>query len=487
MDTSTKNFRQYREVLIISGVIIYLALRLAYFATHIHPEIPPDETTHYGKSVAFSHALFIPENGPDTYEFGLMTNLPYLYYWVMGKCLHLNSFSINDLVFLRLANGLIGVICAVFVYKWARLITANKFIRFLTVVLFTNNLMLTGLFASVSYDNFTNLFAVMSFYYLTMFYKRKYSSTSAKFFLCIFAGCLCKLAFLPLAVLLTIAYVVRYIVFLRNSENHIQTKLLGISGIQTIVFFLIALIFFVLNLLLYGGNLTNYGALGPQAYKIVGVENALKNRIFARNYIASQYRKNKLTFDQAMSMTKIIKNEGDQMMAITLLNRARNHDKSRLMDFARFATSWLHLMLERSFNYVGHQMLVKKVWDIYPYYWVLLLSTFFFLRKANWKDADGIYFVAFMVVLIYSSFILWHINYKGYLESGVFGLATTGRYLFPVLLPICGLVTYYLINFLSEKKQLILTLLVSAWFIYGDFIFFLRVVPEYWLVRQWSL
>ena len=151
--------RKHCDVLVIIGVIIYFAIRLVYFATHIHPYFPPDETTHYGKSVAFSKALFIPENGPDTYEIGLMTNRPYLYYWLMGKCLHLNFFSINDLVFLRLINGLIGINCAIFVYKWTRFITANKYIRFLTVVLFTNILMATGLFASVNYDNLTNLFA----------------------------------------------------------------------------------------------------------------------------------------------------------------------------------------------------------------------------------------------------------------------------------------------------------------------------------------
>jgi len=78
-------------------------------------------------------------------------------------------------------------------------------------------------------------------------------------------------------------------------------------------------------------------------------------------------------------------------------------------------------------------------------------------------------------------------NYKMYLKSGVFGISTAGRYLFPVLLPLCGLISHYMINFFSKKKQLIITILVSAWFIYGDFIFFLKVVPDYWLVHNWPI
>jgi len=271
--------------------------------------------------------------------------------------------------------------------------------------------MLTGLFASVTYDNLTNLFAVMSFYYLSIFYKRGNTGITAKFFLCVFAGSLCKTAFLPLAVILTIAYVVRYLIFLWNSKNHKQTKLSGTPGIRTAGLSLIALIFFVLNGLLYGGNLINYGTIEPKAHNIVGVENALKNRIFARNYITAQYRKGNYTFDKAMGMTDMIKNKGDRGMAITLLRRVRDHDKNKqyLMNFAQFTISWLEVMLKRSLHYTGHRVLGKKGWEVYPYCWVLMLSAFFFLRKADWKDADGIYFVAFMAVLLYSSLILWHI------------------------------------------------------------------------------
>ena len=156
------------------------------------------------------------------------------------------------------------------------------------------------------------------------------------------------------------------------------------------------------------------------------------------------------------------------------------------MNFVQFTPAWFRTILGNAVGYMGHQSLRKPNWYRYPYYWVLVIPTFFFLRKIHLKEADGIFLVAFVITLLYS-LVLWQVNYKIYIKSALFGLAMAGRYFFPVLLPICGLITYYTLNFLSEKKQLFLTIIVSAWFIYGDFIYFLQVVPDYWLLHNWPI
>jgi len=484
----TEQLRNRYDVLIVVAVIAYFTIRILYFAISIHPEIPPDETTHYGQSLAYSKALFIPENGVDSYEYGLVTNRPYLFYWLMGKLLHFNVFSINTLVFLRLINGLMGVVCAVFVYKWARVVTTNKLVRILTVVLFTNILMLTGLFGSVNYDNLVNLFAVMSFYYLAVFYIQRAPETFAKLFLCVLAGCLCKTAFLPLAVMFAVAFAVKYLIDAKNSGDYKLVKSFRSLGMRNVVLFLATLIFFVLNILLYGGNLLKYGTITPDAQDIVGVENALKNRIFARNYIVEQYKEGNYTFDHAIKMTEVIKNMGDRRMAVALLRNTRDYDqiKPRLMDLSQYSTVWFHRMLRNAVGYFGHARLLKTTWEIYPYYWILLAGAFCILRKINIKDAENILFTVFLITVLYSLILLCRVNYKIYYASGT-SVAMVGRYLFPVLLPMCGLMSYYMINFLSAKKQLIITILISAWFIYGDFFFFLKDVPDNWLIRDWPI
>ena len=85
-------------------LLAYFGVRLIFFALMISPSVPPDEVTHVGLCRIFSKVFLLPVNSPETYEFGLVTNTPWLYYWIMGKLLHLNVCGIPDLLFLRLLN-----------------------------------------------------------------------------------------------------------------------------------------------------------------------------------------------------------------------------------------------------------------------------------------------------------------------------------------------------------------------------------------------
>lgn len=472
------------DVLIVTIAIIYFALRLAYFVTHIHPAIPPDETTHYGKSVAFSKALFIPENGPDNYEFGLMTNRPNLYYWLMGRVVNLNVFSMNDLIFLRLANGLLGVIAAVYVFMWIRLVTTNKLVQILTVVIFTNVLMMTGLCASVSYDNLTNLLAAMSIYYMTLFFERRNASAIALFFVCLFAGCLTKKTFLPLALILVAVLLIRERKSLYQWPGQFIRTLKPVR-IGRLALYLLVLIVLAGNCILYGGSLLRYRRLLPPTDKIIGVDNAMQNRIFARGYIVSQFKKGNYTYEFALKETNKIKNPGDRSMCIAMLQNARDpaRIKQSLMNRARYTTQWIHGMVDRTVGYAGHQLLMKNAMGLYPYYIVLLISGVILIRKLHWKFENGHIFRAFVIVVSYILVLMWYVNYRIYAKSGLLGLAFTGRYLFPVFMPICGLIAFHVTYFFGRKIQIAATIAVSAVFIYGDFIFFLRTVPDYWLIR----
>ena len=488
-NTAKRRFNERREVLFACCVIIYFGIRLAWFAFNIHAEIPPDETTHYGRTMAYSRVLLIPENGPDTYQYGLVTHRPYLYYWLMGKLVHLNFTSIDDLVFLRLMNGLLGVICAVYVYKWTKLVTSNGLIRLLTLIIFTNILMATGLFAAVSYDNLTNMFAAMSFYYLSLFILQKRAVSLAGFFLCLLAGCLSKKTSLPLAAMLAGALALWWVAGMRNSKGAGRVKLLDSFSIPAVSVSIAAVILLVLNGLLYGGNLIRYDRIIPNAAKIIGIENATQYRIFARGHVVSQYKTGAFTFDQAIHAANQITNYSDRMEAIALLHNARQYDeiKKTFPNRAQFATAWFHKIFEHTVGYLGHRTLIKEKWEIYPYYWILLVLTFFLIRNIHWREAGGTFFIFLIIAISYASIILWVVNYKTYISTGRFGLGIAGRYLFVVLLPMCGLTAYYLVNFLSKRSQIVMTILVAAWFIYGDFIYFLKVVPEHWLVQEWPI
>jgi hypothetical protein len=189
-------------------MLVYFGLRLLFFAIGIAPQVPPDEVTHFGKSQVFSQVFFLPDNTPASYEFGLVTNIPWLYYWIMGKLLVLNVFGLSDLAFLRLCN--IPLVFGTIWYTWRmlRLITEDRLASVLLVIMLTNTVMFSFLSASVSYDNLTNLWAAMALYHLFAFFKERSGNQLAASLLCQLAGCLTKITFLPLVLILGLLLVI---------------------------------------------------------------------------------------------------------------------------------------------------------------------------------------------------------------------------------------------------------------------------------------
>ena len=98
--TNKSRLRQIVFYLIFASALFYFFLRTVYFALNINPNIPPDETTHYGRIIAFSKVLFIPQDSPETYDLGLVAHEPYLYYLLFAKLMNLNIFGISNLIFL---------------------------------------------------------------------------------------------------------------------------------------------------------------------------------------------------------------------------------------------------------------------------------------------------------------------------------------------------------------------------------------------------
>src|ERR1700690_117612 len=100
-ETSKKIFPSARQLRwSVTLLLVYFGLRLVFFSSTVSPYVPPDEHTHFEISRIFSKISFLPENARETYEYGLVTNIPYLYYWIMGRLLNLNFFGIPDLLFL---------------------------------------------------------------------------------------------------------------------------------------------------------------------------------------------------------------------------------------------------------------------------------------------------------------------------------------------------------------------------------------------------
>lgn len=433
------------ERLAAIALTLYFAAKLIYFATHIGENIAPDEITWFGISKLFATSWLVPADSPASYQFGVVSRLPYLYFVLMGKLLAGNIFGLSDLVFLRLMNVCLGLVTVVTGYRMVCLLSQNVVVRLVFLVAATNTLMFTFLFAAVNYDNLTNCLAVLALHQAVAFFRNRHATSLLGSLLCLLLGCLTKLAFLPFAALLTVILLAHEWRNLRQLGAGIQHFF---SPLRPTNLLLAALCLFTfgLNCELYGGNLIHYGRINPSLEQVAGLEAAMQYRIFARDYIVQQFKEGKATYAQAMRMTWQIKHDGDRGGAVYLLQQAAREKGEKnpyRMSRLRYAPAWFELMSSKIFGIMGHQSMEKQRPELLPYYLILVIALGMCLFTFNRTDLGGLtpYLVA--LSLAYALIIMLLVNYRTYSHSGVIVLALQGRYLFPVIIPMMLLVAEY--------------------------------------------
>jgi hypothetical protein len=479
-----RRFTSEWEFGVVVLLLVYFFARMAYFAWNLSILIPPDEITHFGRAVAFSKALLIPENSPVTAELGMHHRQPYLYYLLMGKVLLLKpGFIASDVLFLRLINAAINVGTAIYAYRWIRLVTDNRTVHLLFVVMFTNTLMFTAIGGSVTYDNLTNLFGASGIYYLTAFYEKRRPEALAAFFLSLLAGALSKRTYLPLALLLALIVVVREILRARGFPKGMGIAARSLTRRQ-IPAFAVAGLLLILNIALYGVNYVQHGQLEPRLQDIVGVENAMHNRIFARNYITGEFRRGKISYEDATAKANRITHPGDRADTVRLLARQNTGTKPALVDAVTYFDKWSERMMYGTVSYMGHVVLYREMQAYYLYYAILALAIVGFIRTFNPGDANGHMTAAAFVVLSYILILITQVNYPSYLWTRDIAMGVQGRYLFPVLVPFQGLVAYYALTPFPRQAQIALAWVIAVCFIYGDVPYFAQHVPPHWFATN---
>lgn len=478
MTSYEKKFKWLELVL-----FVYFGFRLIYFAVTISPYVPPDEVTHFGVSTIFSKAFLLPDNSPASYQYGLVTNIPWLYYWIMGKLLHLNIFGVPDLVFLRVLNIPLAFATVYFVRRLTTLFTDDIIVRLLVVVAMTNTLMFSFVSASVSYDNLTNLLAAMSFYYLTSFFKNRSAVCLAKSVICVLAGSLTKNTFLPLVPLFLMLLIVREVgnigSFVPKARAMFRDR--GRAGVVLLMAILVGLL---LNIQLYGGNYLRYQAIIPSIENVLPLEQAMQYRLAARGIILKQFRQGQISLEQAHEMASRITHSGDRQDTLTLIDNYAYRQQSgfRPIGPLPYTAIWFLQMLSTSFGIKAHIGMPNHGLSFIPLTVLLLfVITAFVVRWRPW-DMDWLPTSLLAVSACYAVFLVVMINYPAYQESTDIVMSVAGRYIFPVMGPVYVLSCLYLLRlFKGEKMRLGLAVFAALALIYSDFPFFLtRVTPEWY-------
>lgn len=471
----------------MTTLLVYFGLRLLYFAINISPYIPPDEVTHFGVCKIFSRAFLLPDNSPDSYQYGLVTNIPWLYYWIMGKLLVFNFTGISDLVFLRILNIPIAFATVYYVRCLVRLLTEDRLTELLVIVAMTNTLMFSFLSASVSYDNLANLLAAMAIYYLFAFFKERSGNLLAMALLSLLAGCLAKITFLPLAAILAIIFILREIRNITALPTAVKEyfKMPGRRGAVVLAGIFVGI---VLNVQLYGVNYMHYGTTNPGVETVLPLENAMKYRLTARNHIFNLFKEGKITIEQVREMASHITHPGDREDAIGMVE---NYAYARQNGFkplgpAPYTAMWILQMLSTSFGIKAHVGMPNHGVSFIPLTLLILFVLAAYLVRWRPRDMGWIPTGLLAVSAGYAGFLITRINYPNYVDSTDIVLTVAGRYIFPIMGPVYAVSCLYLMRlFKGDKGRLALAAFAVLVLVYSDFPLFLsKVTPEWY---DWTL
>jgi len=466
----------------VTLLLVYFGLRLLFFAVAISHYVPPDEVTHYELCRIFSTVFLLPENSPETYSYGLVTNIPYLYYWIMGRLLTLNFFGISDLLFLRLLNISLAFATIFFVWRMLRLLTDDRLTQILLIAAMTNTLMFSFISASVSYDNLTNLLAAMAVYYLLAFFRTRSADKLAACFLCQLAGSLTKTTFLPLVLILNIILLVREF---RNLRSLPASSISYLRHTDLRHFVLALGIFFglTLNIQLYGGNYVHYRSLDPQMSKVLSPDKAMQYRTSARNRIFSLFREGKVSYEDALAMASQVGHPGDRADTVYLVQNyaALKNNRIELMGPTSYLAFWVQQMSAGIFGIAGHLQMLNSGPTIWLFYTLMALTGIGLLIRWRPRDAAGLPSCLLAIAFLYGLFLIYGVNYEGYLYYGTPVLGLSGRYIFPVLGPLYVLSSYYIMRLFSGgRTKLGISLAVSILFIASDLPYFLAHSTPDW-------
>ncbi|NOY54216.1 MAG: hypothetical protein GXP58_11495 [Deltaproteobacteria bacterium] len=467
------------------AIFLYFAFQSFYFALRIAPGIFPDETTHFGLAQVFAKHL-IPVNSPATYRYGLVTHVPTLYYFLMGRLLALDPFPGSGLIYLRCINVVLGLTGFYFAWRWFRTISRSAAARILFLLLLANTLMYSFLAGAVSYDNLTNLLAVVTLYGLTAYAQNGKVGQFLLFTAALLAGCLSKTSFLPYAFALALAaaavMITRNRAGKKNKEIHLFRN--PFSARSHLLPVVLVVLLLTGNVVLYGGNLIRYHHLVPGAMQILTEDQAMQNRIFARDRITDLYRRGKISWEQAVGMLPLIRNRGDRASAyygLEISVREKRHPTQR-KDRLTYAFIWSKRMLSLIHGIAAHRMMQKEGYALTPYIllWLLLLGRM--TRRIRESDLAGWAIPLVLLSAFYILILMQVVNYNSYLKTSSLYTAVQGRYLFPVIVPIYGLMAHYLTDGLPRYVRWGAVLIIGAGMIYAGFPWFLSHAGPEWFI-----
>ncbi|HBH11615.1 MAG TPA: hypothetical protein DDX29_00605 [Clostridiales bacterium] len=404
-------FHSLKQFLTEHGPLLVLIILFVVFigyssvlAVNLQPAVIPDEPAHFTFSKHFATTWGIPPDTYETYTWGwYIKQNPFLYHWSNGRLINVMQLitpEINDLqllIGLRLINVLYASGTLLFLFMISVELIPDRWWQLLPVFLLSNTLMFVFLAAGVNYDNLANLLCMIGLYFFVRVYREhNFLTNSLAWMIFIGLATLVKYTILPLALAMSIAWLI-YVILHRKSVFPIN-----LSGARKILLTIIFLAVVLFNISIYGMNLILYQNILPPCQEIL-LESQCAISPFEKRY-------QEIAIKPKMTIQESIEEGYPGLIAYAF-------------------DTWVENMLLRTFGMIGHKSYFPL--DLLMYFKILfygtgILGLIFFRQKSLLK------FSLVGIVLFYA-LVLLITNYNSELTYGFIHIALQGRYIFPVI------------------------------------------------------
>lgn len=432
------------ERIVLILVFLIFTSQTIFFVVYLRKYIGPDEAYHYNVSLAYSKVFGIPQNSPETFLYGDITRIPFLFYWLSGRFINIaNILKIDSFILLRFLSLLYSLVTMFFVWLISKDVIKEKYYRVLPVFMLASTMMFSFLGAVISYDTMVNMFLVISFWSLLLYLKQDIHKAKYVFVWTTTSllACATKLSALPFVFL---GFLVISFLTLKNKIKFLE----GLSKPKTIFSIIIICSFFFINFYTYGMNILKYHKLVPVCSQVMQHEECLNNHIYQRS----------LDYGDAAIQSR----EGKRIRELLLTDERMNPFD--------FFFDWEASITPRLYGIFSHTSVVFPRNFSFVYTVIFLLLMIPFIRYV--KKTDGQILISFFLMLGYVLILAYLTHYDSYLKMNSLNIAMQGRYLLPII-PAAYLVMVWSLTRIRNDglKKLILIVILLIFLCGNVFIF----------------
>jgi len=408
MDNKLKTyFNKHGSTILLIIMLVSFAAYAGFMAFNLQEGIIPDEPAHFTFSKHFASTLGIPPDTYETFSWGwYIEGNPFLYYWINGRIINLVNLispEITDLgllISLRVVSVIYALGTVWFCFLLSKEVIQHRWWQLLPVFLLTNTLMFVFISAGVQYDNLANLFSIAGLYFLVrVFRHQNYFSNSLAWMISLASGTLVKYPILPLALAMSIAWMIFTIIHYK--------EIFPISKIPkfTILLSMLLLTLIIGNFTIYGMNLIKYQSLTPPCREILLESQCELSKYEQRNKILALYPK---------------------------LSIAESISKGYPSPLRYASVDWVYHILLRSLGITGHKSYFPL--HLIPFYQILfyLIIILGLLNLFLWRTFSDVE-INLLGIVVFYALVLIITNYNSELVYGFKQIAVQGRYLFPII------------------------------------------------------